>query len=78
MVFYSTNLSLLGARSLNYLEAFAKGVIPYPGSPQVITGKKQKNTTGDPALRREKSTYRKQPDIASQFHSLCSDQQAHF
>ena len=51
MVFYSSNLSLLGARSLNYLEVFAKGVIPYPGSSQVITGKK--NTTPQATLSSE-------------------------
>jgi len=52
MVFYSSNLSLPGARSLHYLEALAKGVIPYPGSPQVITGKKKKERHRRPYPRR--------------------------
>jgi len=78
MIFYSSNLSLRGARSLNYLEVFANGVIPCPGSPQVITGRRKNNARGDPILGGGKSVYGEQPDIASQFHSLCSDQQAHY
>ena len=31
VVFYSADLSLPGARSLHYLEAFARGAIPHPG-----------------------------------------------
>ena len=34
--------------------AFARYVIPYPGSPQVITN----NATGEPVLREGKSLYR--------------------
>jgi len=54
VVFYASDLSLQGARSLNYLEAFAKGVIAYPGSPQDITN----NAIGDPILDEGKSMYR--------------------
>jgi len=37
MAFYSSNLTLTGVRSLNYLGALAKCVITYQGCPQVIT-----------------------------------------
>ena len=54
MIFYSSNLSLRGPRGLNYIAAFANGVIPCPGSPQVITN----NATDEPILGEVKSMYR--------------------